>query len=438
MSSEPAIAVSGLEKVYRIYDKPFDRLKQTLFGGQRYREFRALDKISFSVEKGKALAVLGPNGAGKSTLLQIVAGTLAPSAGTVTAKGRVAALLELGSGFNPEFTGRENVILNGAILGIDKKEMERRFAEIVAFAEMEAFVDQPAKTYSSGMYMRLAFAVAISVSPDVLIVDEALSVGDVRFQARCASRIRQMREHGVTILFVTHDVEAAKRICDDAIVLERGKVVRAGAAAPVANWYLAHMIGDGMQTDPTLPVSRGVIDAEAAAAELGTVGEAASPRPENADFDWLRHGDGNAEILRFEVRDAAGKPTQAIELDREATFVFDVRFLADVERWGLGFYIRDRLGTDVIGVNTFQEGLALAPAKKGDIVRLEFTMPLSVRPGAYGVSPAVAYSQEDLRFLDWIHNAVVFRVVDPRPKHMVFGLYHPPVVVSVSQLSPAP
>ena len=438
MSSEPVIEVQDLKKVYRIYDRPFDRLKQVLFGGQRYREFTALDGVSFAIEKGKALAVLGPNGAGKSTLLQMVAGTLTPSSGIVSVHGRIAALLELGSGFNPEFTGRENVILNGAILGIEKGEMERRFAEIVAFAEMELFVDQPAKTYSSGMYMRLAFAVAISVSPDVLIVDEALSVGDVRFQARCASRIRQLREQGVTILFVTHDVEGAKRICDDAIVLEHGKIVRSGPAAPVANWYLAHMIGDGMQTDRTLPISRGVTEAERAAADLDQSKPPDPAATANPEFEWLRHGDGQAEIRLVEVRNSDGRATQAIELDAQATFRFEVRFLADAPRWGLGFYLRDRLGTDVIGVNTFQEGLTMAPAKQGAVVRLDFTMPLAIRPGAYGVSPSVAYSQEDLRFMDWIHNAVVFRVIDPKPKHMVFGICHPQVQVAITEVPAAP
>lgn len=197
------------------------------------------------------------------------------------------------------------------------------------------------------------------------------------------------------------------------------------------------MIGDGMQSDPTLPVSRGVTQAEAAAAELGkgaaqpgtAKGGAAHP-----DFEWLRHGDGNAEIRVVQVLDVGGQETQAVELDAPATFRFEIHFHADAPRWGFGFYLRDRLGTDVVGVNTFQEGVALEPATKGDVVRLEFTLPLSVRPGAYGVSPSIAYSQEDLRFMDWIHNANVFRVVDPKPKHMVFGIYHPPVRVSVARL----
>jgi lipopolysaccharide transport system ATP-binding protein len=425
-ADEVILDVRSVSKTYLVYRRPIDRLKQMFArrGRKYYDEVKALHDVSFELRRGEALGVLGRNGAGKSTLLQLVAGTVTPTTGEVQHAGRVSALLELGSGFNPEFTGRENVFLNGAILGIGEAEMRARYDEIAAFADIGEFLDRPVKTYSSGMFVRLAFAVATSVDPDLLIVDEALSVGDVVFQQRCAVRIRQMREKGTSILFVSHDLEAVKRICERAIVLEHGCMVKAGPAAMVAHWYLARVIGDGLQEGPA-----------AAAATPGAEPAATPGQP--TDFPWLRHGDGNGEIVSSEVLDARGVPGKVFKLDDEVTFRFDVLYKVDLPSCGLGFYLRDKLGTDVIGVNTFQESTVVGPVKKGDVVRYEFKLPLRIRPGAYGVSPAAAYNQEDLRFLDWIHNAVVIEIHDPTPKHLVFGVHHPKVVTTVRTLAPS-
>src|SRR5262245_28269931 len=421
----PVLAVRHVGKHYRIYGRPLDRLKQMLFRGRRYyHEFPALLDVDFELARGEALGVLGHNGAGKSTLLQIVAGTLQPSAGEVVRNGRVAALLELGAGFNPEFTGRENVHLSGAVLGLSPREVASRFDEIVAFADIGEFLDQPVKLYSRGIFLRLAFAVATSVDPDLLVVDEALAVGDLKFQQRCNTRIRQMREAGTAILFVSHDLESIKRICDRALVLERGAVLRQGPAYEVCDWYLAHLIGDSIATAPAPAPANGAADAVPAEGL-------------RADFKWLRHGDGNAEIVRSEMLDARGAAVTIARLDDEVTFRFDVRCKVDLPSHGFGFFLRDRLGTDVVGVNTFQEGVAVPPLRSGQFVRYEFKLRLQLRPGAYGVSPAVAYSQEDLRFLDWINNALVIEVHDPRPRHLVFGLLHPTVQTRVQVLAPA-
>ncbi len=238
-SSNYAIKIENLSKQYQLFDKPSDRLKQMLFRGnkQYYREFNALQDISFEISKGETVGIVGRNGSGKSTLLQIIAGTLSPSIGEIHVNGRVAALLELGSGFNPDFTGRENVYLNGAILGISKIEMDKRFDEIIQFADIGDFIDQPVKTYSSGMYVRLAFSIAINVEADILIVDEALAVGDTKFQIKCIDRMKEIKKNGTTILFVSHAGEQVKRFCEKGIWLENGKVKEIGSATNVVNHY---------------------------------------------------------------------------------------------------------------------------------------------------------------------------------------------------------
>jgi len=239
-SKEVAIRIDNLSKVYQIYNKPSDRLKQLLFGNNKkkyYREFSALQNIDFEIKRGETVGIVGKNGSGKSTLLQIIAGTLTPSHGNIQVNGRVAALLELGSGFNPEFTGRENVFLNGAILGISQEEMEQRFEEIITFADIGDFIDQPVKTYSSGMYVRLAFSIAINVEADILIVDEALAVGDTKFQIKCIEKMKEIKQNGTTILFVSHAGEQVKRFCEKGIWLEHGVVKEIGTAANVVNHY---------------------------------------------------------------------------------------------------------------------------------------------------------------------------------------------------------
>lgn len=239
MSSDAIIEVQGLSKLFPIYDKPHHRLMQMVFGGgsRWYREFCALREIDFSIRRGETVGIVGRNGSGKSTLLQIICGTLAPSMGEVHVRGRVAALLELGAGFNPEFTGRENVYLNGTVLGLTRAEIEEKLESILAFAEIGEFIDRPVKTYSSGMYIRLAFAVAIHVEPDLLVVDEALSVGDEAFQRKCFARIERLRERGCTVLFVSHAAGTVIELCDRAILLDRGELLADGMPKAVISRY---------------------------------------------------------------------------------------------------------------------------------------------------------------------------------------------------------
>jgi len=240
MSSEVAVQAEGLGKCYQIYDKPQDRLKQTLFRGRRqfYREFWALQDVSLKVLKGETVGIIGRNGSGKSTLLQLLAGTLAATTGDMRIDGRVAALLELGAGFNPDFTGRENVFMNGAILGIARPEMERRFDDIARFADIGDFIDQPIKTYSSGMIVRLAFSVSINVDPDILIIDEALAVGDMAFQFKCLARLESLTKSGTTLLFVSHSMDMVKTFCNRAIYLREGRIMGSGPPDEMAEVYL--------------------------------------------------------------------------------------------------------------------------------------------------------------------------------------------------------
>lgn len=268
-SDDIAIRVEGLSKCYHVYERPQDRLKQSLWRGRRqfYREFWALRDVSFEVRKGETLGIIGRNGSGKSTLLQMIAGTLTPTSGTVNVTGRTAALLELGSGFNPEFSGRENVFMNAAILGLSQEDIAARFDEITAFADIGEFIDQPVKTYSSGMIVRLAFAVSVCVEPDTLIIDEALAVGDMAFQFKCMQRLDQLSRSGVTLLFVSHDIAAVKAFCRRAVYLEKGKVRAIGSAGDMAELYVMDMRAEqktalsehtGVSLKPSLAKNGGV------------------------------------------------------------------------------------------------------------------------------------------------------------------------------------
>lgn len=243
MSNEIVIKVRNLSKSYQIYAQPADRLKQSLMRGKKqyYREFNALSDVSFDVKRGETVGIIGKNGSGKSTLLQMICGTGSPTSGSVEVSGRIAALLELGAGFNPEFSGRENVFLNAAILGLTDDEIAEKYQAIVDFSEIGDFIDQPVKTYSSGMYVRLAFATAISVDPDILVVDEALSVGDLNFRNKCMRRIQQLRDNGVTVFFVSHDLGTVQTICDRAIWLKDGRVEQTGDSVTVCQDFHAHM-----------------------------------------------------------------------------------------------------------------------------------------------------------------------------------------------------
>ena len=408
----PALRVEGVSKQYRIYDRPVDRLKESITRGRwkTHREFWALHDISFEVEPGTTTGIIGPNGSGKSTLLQIITGTLEPTHGTVWHEGRIAALLELGAGFNPEFTGIENVFMNASLMGLTKTETERLLPEIESFAEIGEFIHQPLKTYSSGMYVRLAFAAAIAVSPQILIIDEALSVGDAVFQHRCTRRIKEMQEAGTTILFVSHDPGAIRALCSRAILLNGGRMEADGSPADVLDRYQKLIMAQ---------------EAAYAEAQLARLHEKALPEVSASDENvalqfTFRHGDGSAEILRVDLLDASLRPVTMVESGQLVHLRVRVIFHQDLEDPVYGFIIRNRYGINLYGTNTKVQGIKPGLIRRGERVETTFAFNCWLAPDLYSVSIAV-HSPNSVSF-DWMDGALFFRVFSEIPIEGVANL----------------
>ncbi len=364
--------VQNVSKSYRFYRRPLDRLL-----GAPSTEFWALRDVTLSVERGEVLGVVGPNGSGKSTLLQIVCGILEPTRGRVLARGRIAALLELGAGFNPEFSGRENVFLNGEILGISRRDMERVFPEIEKFAEIGAFINRPVKEYSSGMYVRLAFATAIHVDPEILIVDEALAVGDAIFANRCIKKFEELKQRGVTVLFVSHDLGLVKRLSDRAALMVDGRVAAYGAPSDVVNRY----VGLVLERQPQVQAG-------------GLSGS-------------FRHGDGASRVLAVDLL-----PNTSIAPGEAVTIRVRAKAERDLEQPVVGILIRNRLGIDVFGTNTRIEGLDLGCVRAGESFEVEFSFDCLLTRQDYTLTVATQYPEGFSQ--DWVDDVLSFSVVDAR------------------------
>ncbi|HYG83054.1 MAG TPA: ABC transporter ATP-binding protein [Pyrinomonadaceae bacterium] len=396
------LSVEGVSKQYRIYDRPADRLKETLTRGRwkRHREFWALRDVSFEVEKGTTTGILGPNGCGKSTLLQIIAGTLDPTHGSVRHEGRVGALLELGAGFNPEFTGVENVFMNASLMGFSRAETEKMLPEIERFAEIGPFIQQPVKTYSSGMYVRLAFAAAVSAMPQILLVDEALAVGDAVFQHRCMRRIREMQESGTTILFVSHDLGAVRALCSRALLLHNGRTEAIGRPTDVLNRYRKIIMAreDAYESDRQ--------EAAASVDEGVDEGEARDAAPLAGTY---RHGDGSAEVLRVELLDASRKTVEFVESGEAVQLRVRLRFEKDEEAPVCGFLLRNRHGIHLYGTNTQLQRVDFGPVRRGEVVEVVFAFDCWLAPDTYSVTVA-AHSLDGVSY-DWLDGALFFSVV---------------------------
>ncbi len=429
-ASEMAISVRGVGKMYRIYDRPQDRLKQMLWRGRRQygREFWALRDVSFEVRKGETLGIVGRNGSGKSTLLQIIAGTLAPTEGEVAVNGRIAALLELGSGFNPEFTGRENVFLNGSILGFSYSEMERKFDEIVAFADIGQFLNQPVKLYSSGMFVRLAFAVQACVEPDILIVDEALSVGDIFFQQKCMQRIRRLTQNGTSILLVTHDMSTVSRVCQAAILLADGRMIASGQPKPVLEKYTA-IVYDSLRGAQPRIVASEEQRADLPAKDLPDL--QILPIPDQS----FRHGDGSVRITGFALQTKHLGSIMQCEPGDVLRLVLDITCYEPDLIPNVGFQIRDRFGNIACGTNTWMLRLAMAAQEASTSFRITFEINLMVGNGEYTVSAAVAsYDGKPERVYDWVDQLTNFIVVPSRTQ-VLDGFAYCPVTVTSTAIS---
>ena len=431
MTTDIAISVQNLSKCYQIYDNPGDRLKQFIVPrikrllGQThtpyYREFWALKDISFEVKRGETVGIIGRNGSGKSTLLQIICGTLTPTGGTVQTNGRIAALLELGSGFNPEFTGRENVYLNAAVLGLSKEEVDARFDQITAFADIGQFIEQPVKTYSSGMMLRLAFAVIAHVDADILIVDEALSVGDAFFNQKCMRFLRNFMKTG-TILFVSHDTGAVVNLCSDAILLGGGQVIASGTTKQVTEAYLATLFESSNNADEILvDVSNKPVEPSENPVEYRDVREtlinSSTLRNDIEIFqfksDQSEFGTGAAKIKSVQLQNPTGTPLSWIVGGEDV--ILDIRCLAikDILRPIIGFQFKDRLGQVIFSDNTYltyQHSPFAVNAGAEVVARFEFRLPV-LPTGDYSFSAAIAEGTQDEHVQHhWLHDALLIKV----------------------------
>jgi ABC-type polysaccharide/polyol phosphate transport system ATPase subunit len=401
MPGDAIITVENLTKAYRIWERPSARLKSPLLeatarlfppntpprralaarAARSYRDFYALHDVSFTVRPGEATGIIGRNGSGKSTLLQLIAGTLTPTRGRVDVRGRVSALLELGSGFNLDFTGRENVFLNGSIFGLSKAEMQAKFAEIAAFADIGDFIEQPVKTYSSGMMVRLAFAVGLAVRPDILIIDEALSVGDVFFQQKCFKKLHEVLESGVTLLFVSHDMEAVRNLCEQVLLLDQGRVNFRGAPDETVSRYYALF---GRRVEGNLRPSETV-------APLGVNNAVEAMKPTLLAHNLLptaksRYGDRRLEIVAAAFDNEHGAPSLRVEMTRVATLRILLKAHEPIADPSTGFNIYDRMTNLVFAAGTRQLGVILKPMQAGEERLVTFKLTCNLQPGEYTFS----------------------------------------------------
>jgi ABC-type polysaccharide/polyol phosphate transport system ATPase subunit len=419
-----AVEFQAVSKSYAMYRKPGDRLKELASFNRlkRHRDFWALHDATFEIRRGETFCIIGENGCGKSTLLQIVAGILEPTSGTVKVHGRVSALLELGAGFNPEFSGRDNVYLNGSILGLSTRQIDERYAEIEAFAEIGEFIRQPVKTYSSGMVVRLAFAVAIHVDPEVLLVDEALAVGDIYFRQRCLRKVHELRARGVTILFVTHAVGEVKEIGDRAMWLDRGRVAEIGDPGAVVSHYLAAM------TEKDTSYRHSAAPAAPPVAAVASAPEIVETIP-NIDH---RFGDGRAEIIGIAVLDERGRPIELLEPSSRIVVRISARAREAISMPMIGFMLRNQLGMDFAGTNTTREGTPMPPLRAGDTVTVDFHLELpELYPAAFSFSPAIADGPlTGYAMCDWIDNAIALQM--SRTAGQIYGYIHLPCRVEIN------
>ena len=425
--SELALHLDGLSKKYPIYAHPGLKLWELISLGRKrfHQEFWALKDICLQVDSGSTVAIIGQNGSGKSTLLQIVAGILRPTAGQCRVQGRVSALLELGAGFNLEFTGRENVFMNGAILGLSRNEITHRLPSILEFSEIGEFIDRPVKTYSSGMFMRLAFAVAIHVELDILLVDEALSVGDLIFQHRCINRIRRLRQLGKTVLFVTHDLQAVTQFCDRAILLDEGRKLEDGEPEKVVRRYRALIFE---RERKTIGVGKDRVELEQ---------DGSLPVVDAIPYIHDRYGEGGAEIMGILLHSMDGLVLNEVEAGQEVRLLISARFHRSMEHPIIGFTVRDRLGVEVTSSNTSYEGLDLPPARAGNVISVGFRIRIpALRPGSYSISPAIAQGNIwEHTIEDWIDNAYIINISD---RGLVYGLMRWPVQASFKVIPKRP
>lgn len=400
MTDDVVLKVSNLSKIYQIYNLPQDRLKQSIYPRlqrlvrkqpkQYFREFWALKDVSFELKRGEALGIIGRNGSGKSTILQIIAGTLTPTCGTVEATGKIAALLELGSGFNPEFTGRENAYMNGMILGFSKSEMDGKIDKIVEFADIGEFIDQPVKTYSSGMYVRLAFAVQVCTNPEILIVDEALSVGDVFFQQKCFTRVREMLKSGTTLLFVSHDTAAVQNLCNQAILLHRGTNIFQGSPEEATSRYYTlssispDIVSENRQIIKKDKTNKPAAEYEELLNSHNIKGEARS-----------EHGAGDLLIDKVAFLNEDGVASRTFRVGARLIILLELHARREIADPSTGLHLYDRMNNLIFAAGTRQLRIAMPDFAAEETRIVRFNLDLEVQPGEYTISVGCGQPSDD-------------------------------------------
>lgn len=413
------ISVENLTKVYKLYNNPKDRLKEALSLTRKkyHQDFHALNDITFKIKKGETIGVIGKNGSGKSTLLKILTGVLSPSQGNVFVTGKIAALLELGAGFNPEYTGMENIYLQGTILGFSREQMEKKVSLILEFAEIGEYIYQPVRTYSSGMFARLAFAVAINVEPEILIVDEALAVGDVRFQAKCFKKFEELKEQGITILFVTHDVFSVRNMCDRAIWINQGILLLEGDTSLVTAKYMEYMNSEGLSLDNII--------------EESEIGNEVNIKEKVTEFNFINRWGKEQGIIKYvEMYNSKGKKIDVFETGERMKIVvgFSVNENMNPKNLSVAFSIKNKLGLDLI-VSTTKDYKDYQFSTKHNFYEVTFDFGVPLNAEEYVLNLAIEDRQNTApEYYDYIEGAAYFRVVS---ENYLFGIFVPEITQEI-------
>lgn len=419
-----AIEIDNVQKIYKLYDKPSDRLKEAFGFGKKtkHKLHYALKGVSMKIYQGETVGIIGTNGSGKSTILKIITGVLNPTSGRVLVNGRISALLELGAGFNMEYNGIENVYLNGTMMGFSEKEIEAKLPEILSFADIGDYVYQPVKTYSSGMFVRLAFAVAINIEPEILIVDEALSVGDVFFQAKCYHKFEEFKKMGKTIVFVSHDLSSISKYCDRVYLLNQGNILGEGSPKAMIDTYKRVLVGQYDESENAGEESENLLDDEdlqraAAKKADGAAKDAAeaSAEAKGQNPNVLEYGTKQAQIEEFYITDDRGVPTNAILKGTMFTIHMKVRFMDPIPAPIFAFSVKNVIGVEITGTNTMIEKAFLDSVEPGDVKNVTFTQKMNLQGGEYLLSLGVTgYNQDTFEVYHRLYDALNITVVSDK------------------------
>jgi lipopolysaccharide transport system ATP-binding protein len=403
------IKVDGISKQFKLYRSPADRLKEVVYRKKYHKDFVALDNISFEVKNGETLGIIGQNGAGKSTLLKILSGIVIPDKGTIQIDGKVTGLLELGTGFNAEMTGLENIYMNGTLLGMTRDELDRKKQTIIDFSELGDFINEPIKTYSSGMVMRLAFSIAIHADPTCFLVDEALSVGDAYFQQKCMRKIQEFRAAGGSIVFVSHDMNAVKTLCDQAIMLDHGKMIDCGGPKEVVDFYQNMVLKKSHQGDVPIQLQVRSVEKE-------------HPSSNSAIST------GEVELASFKICNENGDEISYIESENVLKIIYEVKSLRDFDEPHYGLMIRNNLGVSIFETNTYCMKMKTQKLFKGQMVKIEWVMGFPLSPGTYSFSVGVANKGFDLgsfeEYILLIHDVDIIKVVSNSRSITYSGIFN--------------